>query len=60
MTRQTRDVKSALAALRDRQRLDRGTVAAMAFERSREQNVSLTHALNDLVAELDRQAGEAR
>lgn len=29
----------------------------MAFERSRQQNVSLTQALTDLVAELDHVAG---
>jgi len=53
MTRPTPDVKRALAALRDRHGLDRETVAAMAFERSRQQNVSLPQALTDLVADLD-------
>jgi hypothetical protein len=46
-------VKQLLAALHERHGLDRNTVAAMAFERSRQQNVSLTQALTDLVAELD-------
>jgi hypothetical protein len=45
-------VKHALAALRDRHGLDRDTVAAMAFERSRQHKVALTHAFTDLVAEL--------
>jgi hypothetical protein len=48
------DVKRALAALRHRHGLDRDTVAAMAFERSRQHNVPLTRAFTDLVAELDR------
>jgi hypothetical protein len=54
------DVKHIFTALPERHGLDRDTVAAMAFERSRQQKISLTQALDDLVAELDQQAGEAR
>jgi hypothetical protein len=49
-------VKELLAVLRERHGLDRDTVAAMAFERSRQQKVTLTQAFTDLVAELDRVA----
>jgi malonyl CoA-acyl carrier protein transacylase len=50
-------VKELLAVLRERHGLDRDTVAAMAFERSRQQKVSLIQAVTDLVAELDQVAG---
>ena len=46
-------MKRALASLPDRHGLDRGTVAAMVFERRRQPNVSLAQALSDLVADLD-------
>jgi hypothetical protein len=49
-------VKQLLAALHERHGLDRNTVAAMVFERSRQHNVSLTQAFADLVAELDQAA----
>jgi hypothetical protein len=51
------NVKQLLAALHERHGLDRDTVAAMAFERSRQQNVSLTQTLIDLVGELDQVVG---
>jgi len=57
------NVKQFLAVLHKRHGLDRNTVAAMVFERSRQHNVPLTQAINDLVAELDQHArgsGEAR
>ena len=60
MTLPRRDVKQLLAALQERHGLDWDTVAAMAFERSRQQNISLTQALDDLVVEMDQQAGDAR
>jgi hypothetical protein len=50
------NVKQLLAALHERHGLDRDTVAAMAFERSRQQKVTLTQAFTHLVAELDRVA----
>ena len=50
------DVQQLFAALQERHGLDWNSVAAIAFERSRQRNISLTQALNDLVAELD--AGE--
>ena len=46
-------MKELFAALQERHGLDWDTVAAMAFERSRQHNVSLPQALNDLLAELD-------
>jgi hypothetical protein len=42
-----------LAVVHERHGLDRETVAAMTFERKRQQNVSMTQAFTDLVAELD-------
>ena len=51
------DVKHVWTALRERHGLDRDTVAAMAFELSRQRNISLTQALNDLIVELDQAAG---
>ena len=53
MTGPTFDAERALAALQNRHGLDRGTVAAMVSERSRQQNVSLAQALTDLLAGLD-------
>jgi hypothetical protein len=50
------NVKELLAILRERHGLDRDTAAAMAFERSRQQKVTLPQAFTDLVAELDRVA----
>jgi hypothetical protein len=47
------DVKHMLAVVHERHGLDRETVAAMTFERKRQQNVSMTQAFTDLVAELD-------
>jgi len=47
------NVTEALAALRERHGLDWDTAAAIAFERSRQHNVSLAQALTDFVAELD-------
>jgi hypothetical protein len=57
----TPDVKHTLTALRVRHGLDRETVAAMTFERSRQYNVSLTQAFTELRAELlDQTDGGAR
>jgi len=42
-----------LAALRERHGVDWPTAAAIAFQRSVQQNVSLPQALSDLVAEMD-------
>jgi len=50
------NVKELLAVLRERHGLDRDTVAAMAFERSRQRKVTLTQAFTDLVVELERVA----
>ena len=44
-----------LAELRERHGVDWDTAAAIAFQRSVQQNVSLTRALADLVAELNQQ-----
>ena len=52
MPRPIPDVKRALAALRHRHGLDRDTVAAMAFERSRQHKIPLTRAFTDVVAEV--------
>ena len=57
MTRPILDVKRAVTALRERHGLDGDTVVAMAFELSRQRNISLTQALNDLLVELDQAAG---
>ena len=54
------NVKEILAALQERHGLHQDTVAAMALERARQHQISLTKALSDLVAELDHQAGEAQ
>jgi len=52
----TESVTALLATLRDRHGLDWDTAATIAFQRSLQQNVSLTQALTDLVAELERHA----
>jgi hypothetical protein len=57
MTRPILDVKRAVTALRERHSLDWDMVVAMAFELSRQRNISLTQALNDLLVELDQAAG---
>jgi hypothetical protein len=50
------NVNDLLALLRELHGLDRETIAAMAFERSRQHNVTLIQAFADVVAELDRVA----
>lgn len=53
------NAKELLAALRERHGVDRATVAAMVFERSRWQQVSPAKAFTDLAAELDHLASSA-
>ena len=48
------NVTHLLSALHERYGLDREVLAAMAFERSRQHNVTLIQGFADLVAELDQ------